>query len=62
VGGAISKVESARVVLAPNGMVLLRGGSGLSNPLYLFLSRKWNITTWYLPSWVQDIYVFGPSL
>jgi hypothetical protein len=39
-GGAISKVESARVILAPNGAVLLRGGSGLNNLLYYFLRRK----------------------
>jgi len=27
-GGAISKVELARVILVPNGTVFLRGGSG----------------------------------
>jgi hypothetical protein len=32
-GGAISKVELARVILALKGVVLLRGGSGLNNPL-----------------------------
>ncbi len=32
--GAVSKVESARVILVPNGAVLLRGGSGLDNPYY----------------------------
>ncbi len=31
--GAVSKVESAGVILAPKGAVLLRGGSRLSNPL-----------------------------
>jgi hypothetical protein len=31
-GGAVSKVESARVVLAPKWSGALRGGSGLSNP------------------------------
>ncbi len=30
-GGAVSKVKLSRVILAPNGTVLLRGGSGLSN-------------------------------
>ncbi len=29
----VSKVESARVILAPKGAVLLRGRSGLNNPL-----------------------------
>ncbi len=38
-GGAISKVESAQVVLAPNGVVLLRGGSGLSKPV-VFISKQ----------------------
>ena len=39
-GGAVSKVELARVILAPNGAVLLSGGSGFNNPLYYFLRRK----------------------
>jgi hypothetical protein len=32
-GGAISKVELARVILVPKGVVLLSGRSGLKNPL-----------------------------
>jgi hypothetical protein len=39
-GGAISKVESARVVLAPSGAILSRVESRLSNPLYLFLTES----------------------
>jgi len=35
-GGAVSKVESAWVVLVPSGVVFLRVGSGLSNLLYYF--------------------------
>ncbi len=39
-GGAISKVESTRVILVPNGVVLLRGCSGLSNLLFWLVIKK----------------------
>jgi hypothetical protein len=31
-GEAVSKEEAARIILAPSGVVLLRGGSGFVSP------------------------------